>query len=412
MTKKRDQEEIIDQLIDRSSDSINLGKKEEFWEIERTADTLFKNLDAGNLDSIEESCSSDSSVPLAFKVAIKLARSKNNIVEFNERAHISLVIALYNEHNRIKPSSQHPNGEDFLRVKVHQMKWLFKETPNYSWDLTLVDDGCPNGSGKIAQEIVSEAGYDNVDVLFLEHAIQEGAPVAAELDDPTDSQKGGAILYGMHCASREEKENHVVLYTDADLSTHLGQAGLLTEPILKGDYLAAIGSRREKRSVVIKEEQRNDRGKLFIYCWKRMLPQLSYITDTQCGFKAFDGKIVQDIAAPSFEKKFAFDIELMLKTENIEEKSIHKAPVAWIDSEAESTTTDIQPYLPMLKSISQMCKRYSETNEQPNEFSRFFEEIGRERWDSILDNIPEEITSRNPAKFSSFDKVDTSDLTF
>ena len=81
---------------------------------------------------------------------------------------------MYNEHNRIRPSSEHPNGEDFLRVKVHQLNWLFKEFPNYSWDLTLVDDGCPNNSGNIAEKIISEAAYPNVEVLFLEQAIQKG----------------------------------------------------------------------------------------------------------------------------------------------------------------------------------------------------------------------------------------------
>ena len=410
MATHQKHEALLRQLIEDSSPAIDLRKKEDLSEIEHTADTLVQNLSGEALASIEASYSSDPAIPLAFKIAIKLAKSKKYIGQFDEQAHVSVVIALYKEHNRIKLSRQHPHGEDFLRVKVHQLNWLFEDAPNYSWDLTLVDDGCPNGSGEIAQEIVSEAGYRNVDVLFLADAIEEGAPVAAELDDPSDSQKGGSILYGMYHASREDKENHVVLYTDADLSTHLGQVGLLTKPILEEGFLAAIGSRREEHSVVIKKSARNDRGKLFIYSWKRMLPELGHITDTQCGFKAFAGTIVQDIVAPSFEKKFAFDIELLLKTENIKSKSIHRVPVAWIDSEAESTTTDIQPYLPMLKSISQMYSEYSVSNAQSDEFSRFFDTIDKDKWQSILENIPEEITSRNPAEFSIYDKIKTSDL--
>jgi len=94
------------------------------------------------------------------------------------------------------------------------------------------------------------------------------------MGDTSESQKGGSILYGMYHIARQKKENHVVLYTDADLSTHLGQAGLLTKPILEDGCLAAIGSRRKKHSVVIKQGQRNDRGKLFIYFWKRVLPSI------------------------------------------------------------------------------------------------------------------------------------------
>jgi len=403
-------EALLHQLIENASHAIDLRKKEDLSEIEHTADTLVQHLSGEALASIEAAYASDPTIPLAFNIAVKLAKSKTYIGQFDEQAHISVVIALYKEHNRIKPSSEHPHGEDFLRVKVHQLNWLFADAPTYSWDLTLVDDGCPNGSGEIAQEIVSEAGYRNVDVLFLADAIAEGAPVAVGLDDPSDSQKGGSILYGMYHASQQEKENHVVLYTDADLSTHLGQVGLLTKPMLEEGFLAAIGSRREEQSVVIKKSARNDRGKLFIYSWKRMLPELRHITDTQCGFKAFAGAIVQDIVTPSFEKKFAFDIELLLKTENIKNKSIHKAPVAWIDSEAESTTTDIQPYLPMLKSISRMYGAYSVSNTQSDEFSRFFDTIDKEKWQAILENIPVEITSRDPAEFSVYDKIKTSDL--
>ena len=123
---------------------------------------------------LEDGDSTGPAIPLGFKIAIKLARSKSHIAQFDEPAHVSSVIAMYNEHNRIRPSSEHPNGEDFLRVKVHQLNWLFKEFPNYSWDLTLVDDGCPNNSGNIAQKIISEAAYPNVEVLFLEQVIQKG----------------------------------------------------------------------------------------------------------------------------------------------------------------------------------------------------------------------------------------------
>ena len=50
---------------------------------------------------------------------------------------------------------------------------------------------------------------------------------------------------------------------------------------------AVIGSRREEASIVVKKGVRNLRGKLFIYLWKRLIPNLNYVVDTQCGFKAF-----------------------------------------------------------------------------------------------------------------------------
>ena len=67
---------------------------------------------------------------------------------------------------------------------------------------------------------------------------------------------------GMWDALEQTEENHVVVFTDADLSTHLGQLGLVTHPILAKGKVAAIGSRRERQSVVVKGAGRNQRGEI------------------------------------------------------------------------------------------------------------------------------------------------------
>ena len=157
-------------------------------------------------------------------------------------------------------------------------------------------------------------------------------------------------------------KNPIIVYTDADLSTHLGQVMLLVDLLLNQNKTVAIGSRREPNSVVIKKGARNDRGKLFIYLWKRLIPNLGDIVDTQCGFKAFRAEIIPEIIEDLIENKFAFDIELLVKAELLKKDSIIKIPIAWIDSEEASTTTDIQPYLPMLKSIVKMSKEYFPMN--------------------------------------------------
>lgn len=404
---------FLEDLIRNSSSLVNLKKKKDLCEIKETADKIYSKINPINYDSIEEFYSSNPTIPLMFKIALKLAKSKYYVYRLKDEAHISINLAMYNEHNRILQLDKHPNGEDFLNVKLDQLDWLFKDFKNYHWELILIDDGCPNDSCKIAQKIISDNKYKNVEVLFLEEAIAQKIPVTKGLKDTKESQKGGSILYGMYHSTKITKKNHVVIYTDADLSTHLGQLGLLIKPIIEDNYLSAIGSRRENSSVVIKQGKRNDRGKLFIYSWKRMLPELNYIIDTQCGFKAFDAKIVNDIIAPSIEKKFAFDIELILKTENIRKNSIYKVPIAWIDSEAESTTTDLQPYLPMLKSIAKMYNTYSrQKTDIGNNFANFYDRLTKEKWEILLKNIPSDITKRNPIEFSSYDKVTVSELEY
>ena len=136
-----------------------------------------------------------------------------------------------------------------------------------------------------------------------------------------------------------------------------------------------------------------------------MIPNLSDIVDTQCGFKAFRAEIIPHVIGDLIETKFAFDIELLLKTEQYKKESISKIPIAWIDSEEASTTTDLQPYLTMLKSIAKMNRRYIQEKNPDNEFVSFIESLDEERFNKILDDVPQNIIKRNPAEFTDYDEV-------
>jgi len=230
------------------------------------------------------------------------------------------------------------------------------------------------------------------------------------LASPDESRKGGSILYGLWEAVRTERPGHVALFTDADLSTHLGQAGLLMHAILAGGADAAIGSRRESVSVAIKKGTRNVRGKLFIYLWKRLFAPLREIVDTQCGFKAFAADAVDGICTDTLEKQFAFDIELLLRTELRRAGSITRVPVAWIDSEAASTTTDLQPYLPMLRSMVGMYRRYLEPDPGSDAFCDLIEALDQDAWDRLVERMPSEIAGREPHEFGDWSGVTATEL--
>lgn len=211
-------------------------------------------------------------------------------------------------------------------------------------------------------------------------------------------------------AAAEHRPNHVVLFTDADLSTHLGQCGLLMAPLLTGGADAAIGSRREPTSVVVKTGTRNTRGKLFIYLWKRLFPELGALVDTQCGFKAFTADTVRAVAGEMLEKQFAFDIELLLKTELRRADAITKVPVAWIDSEAASTTTDLQPYLPMLRKMAEMSRAYLPSRDEAAAFAGFIDGLDDEAWSRLVEAVPEAIATREPHTFGDWNDVTVDEL--
>lgn len=327
---------------------------------------------------------------------------------FDDPIHISFVFAMYKETRRILRPDQDPLGEDFVNRKADQLSWLFDGGER--WDLVIVDDGCPDGSGQIAERIVSEQHLESrVRILYLADAIETRHPVVANLSSTDDSRKGGAIQLGMHEASGGKRPGQIIAYTDADMSTNLGQAGLLARAIAGGSSCAA-GSRREPTSVVVKGGARNDRGKLFIYIWKQMLPQLGDIIDSQCGFKAFKGEIVPELVADTIEKKFAFDIELLLLTKINYRAPIARVPVAWVDSEQASTTTDLEPYLPMLQAVARMYRRYSPPDERAERFVELVESIDEDGWRRLVTSAPRAITEREPSVFTDWAGVDAEDL--
>jgi hypothetical protein len=349
--------------------------------------------------------------PVLMRLAMKLAQSRLRVGALQDDFRVSIVFAVYKEHNRLRTQAEHPHGEDFLVRKVEQIEWLFDGQPKASWKMLVVDDGCPEKSGVIAQQIIDARGLgDRVSVLFLQDAIDAGHPLASGIKTTADSQKGGSIEYGMGVAAEDGSKRHVVVFTDADLSTHLGQLGLVVDPILSEGFDAAIGSRREPLSVVIKGGARNTRGKLFIYLWKRLIPQLSPIVDTQCGFKAFRADVAKAIVADTVEKRFAFDIELLLRTVLSRPGSIERVPIAWIDSEAASTTKELQPYLAMLQSIVRIAKRYLPTNPMSADFAELIESLDQESWARLSSDVPFTIADREPLEFDSFDGVSVEDL--
>ena len=65
----------------------------------------------------------------------------------------------------------------------------------------------------------------------------------------------------------------------------------------------------------------------------------------------------------------------------------------------------------MLKSISKMYNKYFPIEEQAEEFATFLKSMDEEGFAHLLENIPKEITDREPITFTAYDGVNVSDLT-
>jgi len=285
----------------------------------------------------------------AMLLVSKLALSKMHVKQIDYPLHVSLVLAMYNEHNRIRSkSSDNPNGEDFVRRKMKQLEWLLKDSP-LQFNMILVDDGCPNQSGDKAQEIIEKEGYKNVKVLFLDDGIKRQSVVIKGLKSTSDSRKGGSIQYGMWQALENYSavdKPHIVVFTDADMAAPVNEIGLL---LGKQDdkTMLTIGSRYDAGSICRGPWGKNGevqgltefdrrmvglRGLVF----SKLFPQTGKITDTQCGLKAFNAKLLRQILLKTKVRTFSFDIELLLLSAS-KGTAIAFAPIYWHDSFAESS---------------------------------------------------------------------------
>ena len=339
---------MLSQNLPDKIDLTNSNQDDLFFKA--ATDLLDKYPDVFSLQNLDKWITSN---PEKYKNAMllvsKQALSKMYVKQIDYPLHVSLVLAMYNEHNRIRPkSSDNPNGEDFIRRKMKQMEWLFKDS-TLDFDMILVDDGCPKQSGKKAQEIIEKEGYKNVKVLYLDDGIKRQSVVIKGLKSTNDSRKGGSIQYGMWQALENYSEGdkpHIVVFTDADMATPVNEIGLL---LGKQDdkTMLTIGSRYDAGSVCRGPWGKNGevqgltefdrrmvglRGLVF----SKLFPQTGKITDTQCGLKAFNAKLLRQILLKTKVRTFSFDIELLVLAASTD-TAIAIAPIYWHDSFAESS---------------------------------------------------------------------------
>jgi glycosyltransferase involved in cell wall biosynthesis len=328
-----------------------------------------------DLIQAEKKLLQDNEMTSSIHMIFKLARSKYYIKQIEEKIHLTVCVAMYGEHNRILSQEKHSNGEDFLRNKISQLAWLTQDKENFHFDLVFVDDGCPDNSGEIAKKIISENDIKNVSILHLKDAIEKKLDVAKGLNSTDDSRKGGSIQYGMWNAlheSNSENAKHFIMYTDADLSSHLGQSGLLLHALLKNNSVCALGTRYEGACYIDApaadgQDLTSPRIWTFIklrdYVRKTLMPPLGPILDVQCGLKMFSAETLTDILPMLKDKTFSFDIELLLRINYFHkhDKRAEKfddtfalAPIVWVDSVEEATSRASGTHLAHLKRMGEI----------------------------------------------------------
>ncbi len=186
----------------------------------------------------------------------------------------SFVIPAYNESARL------PATLDAVFECIHRHNW--------NAEVIVVNDGSTDSTAALVRERM------------------KSEPALQLLENPGNRGKGYSVRHGMLAATGK-----ILLFTDSDLSSPIGEATKLFDAIRSG-YDVAIGSRWLGGRSSQTQPQPIYR-QFFGRCFNlttRLIMRLPF-ADTQCGFKAFTYTAAQQIFSRQTIERWGFDPEIM-----------------------------------------------------------------------------------------------------
>jgi dolichyl-phosphate beta-glucosyltransferase len=206
---------------------------------------------------------------------------------------VSVVVPAYNEAHRILPS--------FEQI------FAYMDRCHPGYEVLLVDDGCTDGTVAAVRERFGEPAQLRV----VSYGGNRG--------------KGYAVRFGAL-----EARGEVVLFTDADLSTPIGEMEKMLALIAQG-YHFVIGSRALQQSEIRARQPlyRECAGKLFNVMVRLLVS--GHFRDTQCGFKLFRREPMLPVLQRLQIDGFAFDVEMIVLAEAAGLR-VGEVPVVWVNS--------------------------------------------------------------------------------
>jgi glycosyltransferase involved in cell wall biosynthesis len=172
----------------------------------------------------------------------------------------------------------------------------------------VVDDGSKDGTAAVAE-------YFQIKIPSL-RIISNGA----------NRGKGYSVRHGI-----QEARGRIALFTDADLSAPIEEAGKLIDALETNDV--AIGSRALDRSLIsVHESPFREFAGIVFNTIVRLILWLPFV-DTQCGFKAFRRDRCGILFEQQTIERFGFDPELLYLARHHGLNAV-EIPVRWGHSHA------------------------------------------------------------------------------
>ena len=207
----------------------------------------------------------------------------------------SIVIPAYNESERL--------GSPLNTILN------FVAANNINAEVIVVDDGSSDDTAKVAESTFE--AVPSVSTTVIRYEKNRG--------------KGFAVKTGLLAAKAD-----IALFSDADLSTPIEEMSKLIDPIRKGEFDVAFGSRAIDRTLIGTHQpwRREQGGRVMNLIIKTMSGLKFY--DTQCGFKAFNMVKFRPLLDVMQIDRFGFDVEFLFVA-NYHKLRLAEIPVRWND---------------------------------------------------------------------------------
>jgi len=238
---------------------------------------------------------------------------------------LSVVIPAYNEELRLPATLE--------RIAAY-LKNCGREA-----EVLVVDDGSKDRTAAVAESFRGKVAALRV----VPNGVNRG--------------KGYSVRHGV-----QEARGRIVLFTDADLSAPIEEAGKLIEALNTRNCDVAIGSRAVDRSLITVHQSRfREFSGIIFNKLVRIILRISFV-DTQCGFKAFRRERCGIVFEQQTIERFGFDPELLYLARHHGLRAV-EIPVRWGHSPATKVS--------MLRDSLQM-----------------FLDVFKIRWNSLLGRYP------------------------
>lgn len=206
---------------------------------------------------------------------------------------LTVVIPVYNETVLLEST--------FAKVMA-----FIRETKDVSVDVIFVDDGSPDESARMLQQLID--GSRALTMRLIRYKPNQG--------------KGYAVRAGMMRAG-----GNWILMSDADLSSPLEEWRKLKDAMDSGADIAC-GSRAVDGAQVGKPPPMHRRILSRVFNVLVHLAGVRDMKDTQCGFKLFRREAAHQIFGRLRTRRFAFDVEVIACARRLGYRIV-EVPVVW-----------------------------------------------------------------------------------